>query len=106
MKRGRCDDCRKQYERVKSRERRKKLGSTKARGYGITHEKTRARWARSVKAGTVSCARCGYPISPDEPWDLGHVDGDKTRYSGPEHRRCNRATAGRTTEFASFSREW
>jgi hypothetical protein len=28
-----------------------------------------------------------------EPWDLGHIDGSgKTLDSGPEHRRCNRAT--------------
>jgi len=26
---------------------------------------------------------------------MGHVDGDPHRYSGPEHRRCNRATASR-----------
>jgi hypothetical protein len=68
-------------------------GSTSKRGYGWTHQKLRNRWARDVARGEVECARCGEPIWPEEPWDLGHVDGDKSRYAGPEHRSCNRATA-------------
>jgi hypothetical protein len=43
-----------------------------------------------VAAGCVRCARCGKLIRPDDEWDLGHVDGDPTRYQGPEHARCNR----------------
>ena len=43
--------------------------------------------------GGVRCARCGGLIHPSEPWDLGHVDGSKSRYAGAEHRSCNRATA-------------
>ena len=74
--------------------------STSARGYGHMHQQRRKRWARKVATGLVSCARCGFLIEPDQEWDLGHVDGDRSRYSGPEHRfsrDCpeggNRATA-------------
>lgn len=68
---------------------------TVARGYGPRHKALRRRWAAEVARGEVDCARCGQPIWPEEPWDLGHDDHDRTRYAGPEHRACNRATAAR-----------
>ena len=68
--------------------------------YGTVHQKQRKRWARKVRAGVVSCWRCGKPIGSTERWDLGHVDGDGLRYARPEHRHSrdfpeggNRATA-------------
>lgn len=78
--------------------------TTTQRGYGATHQATRRRLAPSVAAGKAVCARCGKSIHPSEPWDLGHVDGDRTRYSGPEHRRCNRATAAHAAPRTS--RRW
>src|SRR3954447_12210745 len=69
--------------------------SREARGYGRPHQAIRAQLGVRVAAGGVRCARCGELIVPGEPWDLGHVDGDRSRYSGPEHRACNRATSGR-----------
>jgi hypothetical protein len=69
--------------------------TTTQRGYGHRHQLIRKRVKETVDAGLAVCARCGLPIWPGEPWDLGHVDGDRSRYSGPEHRRCNRATASR-----------
>src|SRR4051812_33258669 len=68
---------------------------TAARGYGGPHQAIRAQLAPGVAAGRARCARCGEMIRPGEPWDLGHVDGDKSRYQGPEHVSCNRATSGR-----------
>jgi hypothetical protein len=71
--------------------------------YGRDHRRKRAREARRVATGTVRCARgaqCKYAvdgiaglIAADAEWDLGHVDGDPTRYAGPEHAECNRATS-------------
>jgi hypothetical protein len=69
--------------------------ATRSREYGRRHKLIRAKFADVVLAGGVRCARCGDLIRPGDPWDLGHVDGDRSRYSGPEHRRCNRATASR-----------
>jgi len=76
------------------------------RGYGFPHQRLRRRWRRLVEAGRVACARCGRPILPWEHWDLGHEDHDRTRYAGPEHRRCNRATAGRGKSAKFRSRAW
>ena len=69
--------------------------STNARGYGTAHRELRARWASIVAAGAAVCWRCGIHIAPAEPWDLGHDDHDRSKYNGPEHRKCNRATDGR-----------
>ena len=77
--------------------------STTARGYGARHQQIRAAFARKVQAGGCVCPRCSKPIIPTDAWDLGHVDGDRSRYSGPEHRACNRATAGRRPRVASRS---
>ena len=69
--------------------------STVADGrYGKAHQALRKEWAPKVQAGGVICWRCGKPIEPGEPWDLGHGDGAaRDEYRGPEHRgRCNRAT--------------
>jgi hypothetical protein len=93
---------------------------TAARGYGSAHQARRRRWNRRISSGEeVNCARCGYPIFPGQAWDLGHDDNDRTRYTGPEHRRCNRATAthkakrSRRTSYAyvdeqpcKVSRQW
>jgi len=91
--------------------------------YPWAHQQERRRLEPTVAAGTVRCARdhlgqcyrpcatcgrygddhagAGHPyrpsplILPGQPWDLGHPDHDRTRWSGPEHRRCNRAAAAR-----------
>lgn len=79
------------------------MGLITAQGYGWRHQKLRKRVAAKVASGRALCARCFEPIDPREPWDLGHSDTDRSHYTGPEHRRCNRATAGRRTRR---SRRW
>jgi hypothetical protein len=68
--------------------------SRTAKGYGEAHKAMRKRYAAIVASGLAVCARCGRPIMPGTPWDLGHVDGGKSRYRGPEHRSCNRKAGG------------
>lgn len=86
--------------------------TTAQRGYGKAHQRLRARWAPLVRAGRVRCWRCGHVIVPvrglrGEGWDLGHDDLDRTRYRGPEHVDCNRATAGRRAlRVERTSRRW
>jgi hypothetical protein len=59
-----------------------------------------------VEADMVRCARCGELIAPGQKWDLGHVDGtERTVYSGPEHRMCNRQTETHKRQ-RYWSRQW
>ena len=88
---GRCARCRGQYHRTRDQGR----GSSAQRGYGAAHRKLRSQYEPAVRAGMVTCWRCEQPITPDQSWDLGHDDHDRSRYRGPEHARCNRQTAGR-----------
>jgi hypothetical protein len=67
--------------------------TTTERGYGTAHQKLRKRLAAQVARGGVLCARCGRPIEPGMPWDLGHNDFDRSVYNGPEHASCNRRTS-------------
>lgn len=97
-----CTACgfnrKKARERRRERERWGRRPSTTEAGYGHEHQKLRKRWAPIVAAGRVRCARCDEIIWPGTPWDLGHDDHDRSRYVGPEHRGCNRATAGRRAD--------
>ena len=69
--------------------------TTAQRGYGAAHDRLRKRWKPIVDRGEATCARCHQPIQPGTPWDLGHIDTDRTRYNGPEHRTCNRGAPSR-----------
>lgn len=84
---NRCPQHRREAEQTR--------GSRQSRGYNYKHERARAQWAPIVMRGGVLCRRCQQPLDPDQPFDLGHDDTDRTLPAAPEHTTCNRATAGR-----------
>lgn len=76
-----------------------KRAGTTDRGYGSAHQRERAKWVPVIASGNGRChaITCMMPtrwIPPGSPWDLGHNE-QRTRWTGPEHRRCNRADGGR-----------
>ena len=80
--------------------------TTTERGYGAEHRKVRAQWQTELEQrGALPCARCGELIHHGEAWDLGHTD-DRSAYTGPEHRRCNRADGGRRRHRDTAPRRW
>jgi hypothetical protein len=90
-----------------------RTASTSEAGYGPAHQRLRKAWAEHVAGGHIACSRCRTPIAPDDPWDLGHADDDRTLYTGPEHQRCNRSAAAhkkngvlRATPGYPASRDW
>jgi endogenous inhibitor of DNA gyrase (YacG/DUF329 family) len=86
----RCPACQQNTDRQRDQQR----GTTTQRGYDGAHKAERQRQVDAFTPGQP-CARCGKPIASVDDADLGHVDDDRSRYSGLEHRRCNRATKGR-----------
>lgn len=91
-----------QTRRSQPRSTKRPRKTTAERGYGHEHKKQRAAIEPLVRSGRAVCWRCiaeGVPkeqakIRPDEPWDLGHDDHDRSKYRGPEHVSCNRAAGG------------
>jgi hypothetical protein len=61
--------------------------------YGGAHQAIRRAMAPYVPGSR--CWRCGYPILPGQPWDLGHDDDNPALYRGPEHARCSRSAGAR-----------
>jgi hypothetical protein len=73
------------------------------RKYGTAAHKRAVKAARAiVDAGFARCARCGEPIEPGSPVDVGHDDRYPWLYAGLEHPSCNRGAPHRN----SVSREW
>ena len=73
-------------------------GTKAQRGYGRDHDRLRRALAPIVEAGRATCWRCGLPIQPGDPWDLGHDDYNRSITRGPEHAyTCNRSAAGRAS---------
>jgi hypothetical protein len=64
--------------------------TTSQRDYGSAHRAERTDWQRLIDKGGIDCRRCGKPIQPGEPFDLGHPAP-----KAPEHVACNRSTMGR-----------
>lgn len=78
------------------------------RGYDAKHRELRERWRPRVAAGRVDChaVLCLMPerrIGPMDPWDLGHTP-DRTAWTGPEHRRCNRSEGARRRQLMEGGR--
>jgi len=83
------------------------MATTTERGYGNNHKKLRARNQQLVDAGKAYCWRCTKLIEPGTRWDLGHDDNDRTKYMGPEHVACNRATSThKSGNIVDTSRQW
>jgi len=83
------------------------MATTTERGYGPEHKARRAREQKLVDAGKAYCWRCTKLIKPGSDWDLGHDDDDRTKYHGPEHVGCNRATSThKSGNIVDTSRVW
>lgn len=84
----RCPD----HERARDRAR----GTRQQRGYDAAHDATRRASIAKLTAGhTLTCWRCGEPITTADELHIGHDDHDRSITRGDEHRSCNLQAAGR-----------
>ena len=75
-----------EHTRAKDRAR----GTRQQRGYDTAHDQARAAAIATYDPADL-CWRCRQPLgSVPGLLDLGHVDGDRSRHRGLEHRACNR----------------
>lgn len=94
---SRCPPCASGWHQRRDRAR----GNRHARGYTAEHDRLRARWKPKVDAGLVNCHATAClaeqrRIQPGMAWDLGH-NPQRTAWTGPEHRACNRAAGGKAS---------
>jgi|SRR5690349_6971663 len=94
---SRCTEHTRQVERAR--------GTRQQRGYDAEHDSLRDKWKPKVELGGVHCHAvvCVMParlILLCQPWDLGHTE-DRTTWTGPEHRRCNRSAGGKAAHARS-----
>ena len=98
LKSSRCDSCRRQYEREKSRRRRALKGTTSQRGYGTDHQRL-SKLAITQHPWCTDCGKTsdltGDHIVPTSKGGLNVLSNYAVRCRG-----CN--TARRNREGASF----
>lgn len=82
-----CDAHAREYEA--------RRGTSTQRGYGAAHQRARAKVQARIDAGEiVRCVDCSVRLH-GHAWDMGHVDGTRTRYKGPQCIPCNRRAGGK-----------
>lgn len=79
--------------------------------YDANHRAERADWNHLIQTGhQPTCPRCGQPITPGQPWDLGHTHdlilGGNPHTRRPEHARCNRQAGATLATQTPPSRPW
>ena len=79
--------------------------------YDQHHRDERADWALLIAQGhRPICRRCSLPITPDQPFDLGHRQdltlGGNPKTRSPEHQDCNRAAGQTLSTHTPPSRHW
>ena len=91
-RKGRCPDCARAHDKAR--------GTRQQRGYGADHDRTRRVLVTRLRNGdTLTCWRCGAPITDEHAMHVGHDDADRSITRGPECVTCNLTAAGRNSHM-------